>query len=126
MAFGDFSTFTEDLTQSTSAITGFTQKLRLTTPAVTAGDYRIGWSFTWGNDSAANSTRVKIEEDDITSLWEMYTEPKDGGADQKIPADGLAQRTLTAGIHTFDMDFATTAGGTARIEQARLEFWSVT
>ena len=126
MAFGDFSIFAQDLAQSTNATTSFVQKLRLTTPAVTAGDYRIGWSFTWGNGSASSSTIVKIEEDDTTSLWQMQTEPKDAGTDQQIPGDGFAQRTLTAGIHTFDMDFTTTAGGAGQIAQARLEFWGVT
>ena len=126
MAFGDFSTFASDDGQSTNGTTNFVQKVRLTTPNVTSGDYRIGWTFTWGNGSASNSTIVRIQQDDSIDLWQMQAEPKDAGTDQQNPAEGLAQVTLTAGTHTFDMDFTTTMGGTGQIKQARLEFWSVT
>ena len=126
MAFGDFSTYVEDLAQSSNGTGGFVQKLRLTTPAVIAGDYRIGWSFTFGNSSASSSTNVEIDLDEGTILWSMNEEPKDAGLDQQLPGDGFAQVTLTAGIHTFDMDYLSSGGATAYIAQARMDFWSVT
>ncbi len=126
MAFGDFYAVSESLGQSINDTLAFVQKVRLTTPAVDAGDYRIGWSFTWGNESTSDDTIVQIEEDDTTVLWTMQAEAKDGGTDQQAPAGGFAETTLTAGIHTFDMDFRTSdAGEEARIAQARLEFWKV-
>lgn len=126
MAFGDFSTFAESLGQSTNDTLAFVQKVRLTTPVVDAGDYRIGWNFTWGNESAADDTIVEIDQDEGTILYRMQAEPKDSGTDQQYPGAGFAQVTLTAGVHTFDMDFATSdAGEEARIAQARLEFWRV-
>ena len=126
MAFGDFYTISESLGQSVNDTTSFVQKVRLTTPAVDAGDYRIGFTYTWGNESTGDDTVVQIEEDDTTVLYTMQAEPKDSGTDQQLPGGGFAQTTLTAGVHTFDMDFRTTdAGEEARIAQARLEFWSV-
>lgn len=124
MAFGDFSTFVEDLAQSLNSTGSLAQKLRLTTPAVIAGDYRIAWSFTWGNSSASVSTQVQIDLDSGSILWDMNTEPKDAGTDQQIPGGGFAQVTLTAGIHTFDMNFGSLSAE-AQIAQARMDFWSV-
>jgi len=123
--FGEFITFVEGLTQSTNNTTTYVQKLRLTTPILSAGDYRIGWSYTWGNGSIANSTLVQIEQDDTTQLYEMVAEPKDNTINQEAPGSGFAKVTLTAGTHTFDMDFKSSATTDARIAQARLEFWKV-
>lgn len=46
---------------------------------------------------------------------------------QRNPGGGFGNRTLTSGTHTFDLEFQPITGGQeARIQQARLEFWSVT
>lgn len=127
MAFGEFATLAEDLTQSTTASTAFVQKLRLTTPAVDVGKYRIGFSWTWNNENTFDDTAVQIELDDTTQLYLMLAEPSDASLDQQRSAGGFAQVDLTAGVHTFDMDFRTSdAVSDARIAQARLEFWKVT
>lgn len=126
MAFGDFSTFAESLGQDENPTTTFVQKVRLTTPAVLAGDYRISWSYTWGLSSISNDFEAKIEQDDAIILYTHRQEPKDAATTQQQPGGGFAQVTLTAGIHTFDLDYrAVTGGTTSRIAQARLEFWSV-
>ena len=127
MAFGDFYTNAESLGQSSDGSGGFVQKVRLTTPAVSAGDYRIGWNYTWGQENTGDDFIAEIDQDDGTILYRHQQEPKDGGTDQQNAAGGFAQTTLTAGVHTFDLDFQTSdAGNDARIVQARLEFWSVT
>lgn len=127
MAFGDFYQDAEDLTQSVNNTVNFQEKVKLTTPNVIAGDYRVGWSYTWGHSSTANDFRAQIDQDDGTILYNHQQEPKDNAATQQQPGGGFAQITLTAGIHTFDLDFATSnAPNEARIAQARLEFWSVT
>lgn len=127
MAFGQFAAFAEDLTESVNGtMSFFVQKLRLTTPSVDAGDYRIGWSYTWGNESTGDDTIVQIEEDDTTVLYTMQAEPQDSGTDQRRVGGGFAETTLSAGVHTFDMDFTTSdTGSDARIQQARMEFWKV-
>lgn len=126
MPFGDFTTSAESLGTSTTTSGTFIQKLRLTTPVVDAGDYRIGWNYTWSHSTTADDCVVQIEQDDTTQLYEMQAEPQDSNADQEYPAGGFAQVTLTSAVHTFDMDFRTSnAGDTARIAQARFEFWRV-
>lgn len=127
MAFGDFSTNAEDLGPTTNNVATPLLKVRLTTPSVPAGDYRIGWSYTWNLDSTANDFIAIIEEDDTTIIYTHRQEPQDAGSDQENAGGGFGNRTLTAGVHTFDLEFQPSVGGdTARIAQARLEFWSVT
>lgn len=126
MAFGDFSTFAEDLTESTNTLVALQLKLRLTTPAINAGDYRIGWNYTWGLDTITNDFTAIIDQNDGITLFTHRQEPKDSATTQRNSVGGFAQVTLTAGVHTFDIEFAPIVGGDeARIQQARLEFWKV-
>lgn len=126
MAFGENYSSAEDLTESINPSTTFVQKLRLTTTSVPAGDYLISWSYTWGNENTFDDTLVRIQQDDSTDLWNAREEPKDSGTDQRNASGGFAQVTLTAGVHTFDMDFATSdTNEDARIQQSRMMFWRV-
>lgn len=126
MAFGEFITFAEDLGLSTNATSTYVQKLRLTTPLVDAGDFRIAFSWLWGNSSTSNDCEVRVEQDDTTEIYRMRAEPQDGASDIMHPASGFAKITLAQGVYTFDIDFRNTASSTARIWDARLEFWMVT
>lgn len=127
MAFGDFATNAEDLGQSVNNVAAPLLKVRLTTDTLPAGTYRIGWSYTWGLSVTTDDFIAIIEEDDITIIYTHRQEPKDSATTQQNAGGGFGNRTLTAGVHTFDLEFQPfTAGDEARIAQARLEFWSVT
>lgn len=127
MAFGDFATDAESLGETTNNVAAPLLKVRLTTPVIPAGDYRIGWSYTWGLSSTAGDFQAIIEEDDTTIIYTHRQEPKDAATTQRNAGGGFGNRTLTAGTHTFDLEFQPITGGQeARIQQARLEFWSVT
>ena len=124
MAFGEFAATAESLPLSTNDTTAYDQKVRLTTPTVDAGDYRVGYSWTYGSDD--RQVEVLVELDDTTELYRMLAEVVDKDLDQRYPASGFARVTLGAGVHTFDIDFRSSDDGRdARIAQARLEFWRV-
>ena len=127
MAFGDFLKIEESPGTSTNSTLNFQEKLRLTTDSIDAGNYRIGFSWLYGHSSTTSDVEVQVEEDDTTEIYRMRVEPKDGASDIRSPAAGFRRRTLTAGVHTFDIDFRSTTGGgnTARITDAYLEFWKV-
>lgn len=126
MAFGDFATDAESLGETVNNVATPLLKVRLTTPPVPAGDYRIGWSYTWGLSNIANDFQAIIEEDDTFIIYTHRQEPKDSATTQRNPGGGFGNRTLTAGVHTFDLEFQPITGGDeARIQQARVEFWSV-
>lgn len=123
--FGQFYTYEESLGASTNVTAVFANKVTLTTPSVDAGKYIVNWNFTWNMNQTSRSFVAQIDQDAGTILWDMEQEPKDGSTGQEHPAAGFAQVTLTAGAHTFELDFANNGGGTARITNARMSFWRV-
>lgn len=126
LIFGTFQTYAESLALSTIASTTPTQKLRLTTPDIPAGVYRIAWSYKWFMTDGANSFVGRLQLDDTTNLMDHRQEPQDTATTQRQPEAGFAHVNLTAGVHTFDIDYNRSGGlGTAGIEQCRMEFWRI-
>lgn len=126
LTHGQYYTYAENLSATTNATSTLQQQVRITTPSVEEGDYLVNWSFTWNMNQTSRSFVAQIEQDDTTVLWDMQQEPKDGNTAQEHPGAGFAQVTLTAGVHTFDLDFANDGSGNARITFARMSFWRVT
>jgi hypothetical protein len=111
---------------STSTSTSYQQKLRLTTGAIEAGTYRIGWMYDWGMTSNSYNFDAQIQVDDTTTLMSHVEEPQDAATTQRHQVAGFAYVTLTAATHNIDLDYrSSNAGGTARIQNARLEIWRV-
>jgi len=112
-------------TSSTSS-EAFVQKIRLTTPSIPAGRYRVGWHYEWNYASAANDALVQVQVDDTTTLMEMCQEPSDAGTDQWNNKSGFGYIDLTAATHFIDLDYrAGNALYSIAIRRARLEFWRV-
>lgn len=123
---GRHMTYAESLGVSTIASATPTQKLRLTTPNVEAGTYRIGWNYKWYLTDNGNNFEGRVQLDDATDIMNHAAEPKDAGTDQRIGEAGFAHIALSAGVHTFDIDYNRSGGfGTAGIAEARLEFWRI-
>lgn len=125
MSFGQYFTFAEATAEdSLTGTTTLTTTLTLTTPSVEAGDYLIEFSFTWRADSTSYDIDAQILQDSTDTLWQMREEPEDLSSDQRIPAGGFAQVTLTAGVHTFELQFApTNASITAYVYNRRAVMW---
>ena len=124
LVFGEEYTYAEDRTASTTSSTTPVQKLRLTTPNVPLGSYRVKASFLWNLNSASNDFRAQLELDDTLLLWSMSAEPKDASTTEDINGAATAQFLLGAGEHTIDLDYYVETGTTTgRIKEARLEFW---
>lgn len=126
--FGTQYQFVEDASVSTTTSTTFQPKLNLTTPSVPAGDYRMSvyynWGLTGGNPSI--DFRARVQLDTSTTIFSHQAEPKDTGADQLNVASGFDNFTLTAGVHTLDLEFATSSGTrTAVIQNTRLEIFRI-
>ena len=126
---GVFGTQAQDATQDTPASTtgtAWTQFMRLTTPVIPAGRYRIGWYMNWRHASTANDFRARVEVDDTTTVMDAQEEPQDPGTNQRRPRGGFAYINLTNAAHTIDLDFATSSAGTAStMNNAKLEIWRV-
>lgn len=114
--------------ESETSSTSWVQKLRLTTPSIPAGRYRVGWHYEWNYASAANDALVQVQVDDDAAkiLMEMTQEPPDAGSDQWNNKGGFGYVDLAAGAHTVDLDYRAGNGlYSITIRKARLELWRV-
>jgi hypothetical protein len=123
--FGRWIAQNESTGLSTTTSTTYQQKLRLTTGAIEAGTYRIGWMYDWGMTSNSYNFDAQVQVD-TTTLMNHVEEPQDASTAQRHQVSGFAYVTLTAATHNVDLDYrSSNASGTARIQNARLEIWRV-
>ncbi|KPJ88742.1 MAG: hypothetical protein AMS18_13180 [Gemmatimonas sp. SG8_17] len=113
--------------------------LTLTTPNVPAGDYLLEWYYVWAYDAANTDFVARINQDSAAALFGFHRQrPRDvagGGEPDAIPGAGTDQRhqasgrqvvTLTAGVHTFALEYAAgVAGVIASIGNATMNFYRV-
>jgi hypothetical protein len=76
----------------------------MTTSDLPAGDYRVGFFFCWGGQLASRDVFVRIELDDTTIIDEVNQEPNEPTAEGSIISSGFKKVTLSAGVHTIDID----------------------
>jgi len=111
--------------ESTTTSTFPVQKVRLTTSSLSAGTYRIGWSFEYGRDGSlfgSTAFNGRVQLDDTIDLASYSPLHNGAAAGNFYSASGFDYRTLTAGVHTVDIDFwGSTTGNTSRIRNARIE-----
>jgi len=125
--FGSEYHYTEVLPeQQTTSIT-FIQAIRLTTSSVAAGDYFIGWSGECRVDNSSVGIDIRVRLDDGGSPVDLLD--TDGGAlkgGRYYPFSGFSENTLTAAVHTVDIDFASQASSkNVRVRNLRLVLWRV-
>lgn len=131
--YGRDYTYAESLGITSTTSETFLQKLRLTTPNIAAGTYRVGWSYTWNHDRIFSDFEAQVELDDTTQIWLHTEEPADSfssylgtGTNQKLTSSGFRILNLTSGVHTFDLDFRTNDNSDlSSIWNATIEFYRV-
>jgi hypothetical protein len=102
---------------STTSLT-YLEKLKLTTPSIPAGTYKLDWCCSVANSNGDRRVEVKIELNDTTIINELM-KPKVDGTDF-TSLSGFKHISLTAGVHFIDMDYRALAN-TASIRRARIE-----
>ena len=117
---------------TTSSITGtllWQQKLKMTTPVLPIGKYRIGWQMDYtADDKDSNKGFVfKVEIDDTTIINDSDGMGSWENREKWIPISGFDYVDFaSAAAHTIDIDYAVLdTGRTAYIRRARLEIWRV-
>ena len=120
--------YVEDLTLITTTTTTFTQKLRLTTDSVPAGDYMMEWFYKWRRSSYTAHFIRRIQLDDTTDVFDAYTAEYHinyTDANLRQVDSGFRQVTLTSGVHTFDFDYRMGGSGTLYIYDVYMKFYRV-
>lgn len=110
--------------RSTTTLVAFQTKTTLTTPALT-GTYRVGWESVIDNEAVPRDTIVRLRN---------VTDGVTVGAERRIESDDVSNRrgqggfdiiVFTGTAKTLEIQFATSAGGTAGIQDARIEIWRI-
>jgi hypothetical protein len=102
--------YAERTTELTTTSVDYVEYMRMTTSDLPAGDYRVGYFFCWGGQLSSRDVFVRIELDDTTTIDEVNQEPSQPTADGSIISSGFKKVTLSAGVHTIDMDLHREAG----------------
>jgi hypothetical protein len=109
--------------ESTTTSGTYQQKLRVTTPSLPAGTYRIGFYYEWGKTGLTDfASRVQVN--DTTDIMEAFEEAVDAGSDQYFARGGFGYYT-GSGVLNIDLDYHNGGSHTARIRRARIEIWRV-
>lgn len=113
--------------ESSTTSTDYGQKMKMTTPSLPAGNYRIGWTVLVTTSDAAKGIFVQVELDDTTVLSEFFENFNGtyGDGDWYL-FSGFKEVALSAAAHEVDIDFKTEISPkTAYVKNARLEIWRV-
>jgi len=123
---GDFYQFGESAGESSTTLAAYQQKLRITTPTLPAGDYKISWFYNYSSDDENAPMDFQVEVDDTTQIFNATPTQKKKYADGVYnSASGFYTITLTNATHTIDLDYANTNSKITYIKEARLEILRV-
>jgi hypothetical protein len=118
--------YAEDDTVSGTTFTSYQRKLRLTTPGLPGGNYRIGWSYNWRYRDEGKDFKARVQVDNTTTIMEHQQEPKENDWDQAYLASGFKRLALGSGTHYVDLDYCSSnSGDDSYIWNARLEIFQV-
>jgi len=128
--FGSEYDYAESEGESSTTSTSWQQKIRLSVTGITAGTYRIGWSYEWSlsnHEKSGSSFNVDIDEgvSEIHQV-EMGVEKNAKYSDGSFyVSSGFGHEPLSSGSHTIDLNFKALSGCTNYVRKARLEIWRV-
>jgi hypothetical protein len=108
---------------SSTTSNSYQQKLRLTTPSISAGDYLIWWHALITTTLANKNFQARVQVDDTTTLSEVQY--RNAIADHDYIFTGFQRVTLTAASHDIDIDWSSSVSSETSIERARLAIWRV-
>lgn len=129
--FGSFSQYEEDDPISSTISTVYIEKLKLTTPVLVAGTYKLEWGMLLRPDDGGPNSSVfaRVQVDDTITLCEAEEQVDDVvfGTDTGSwgSVAGFKQIVLAAGSHFFDVDYRCVNPGGANIRCARLSLFRV-
>lgn len=103
----------------------YQERLRMTTPILPPGKYRVGWDYVWRSSSRDRNFKARVIADDTYTLTEIAEEIKDTGSDIRMSSGGHGYVTFSeSASHAIHMDYCH-ENGTAYVFSSRLEIWRV-
>jgi len=114
-----------DLGRDTTTSTSWQDKVTLTTPALEAGTYRISWHAVVDQSSVADDVQARLYNvtDAAVVGAEQSKESKEDT--DRIAVSGFAEVIFAGVAKSFKIQYRQQRGGTAGIQDARIEIWRV-
>ena len=113
-----------DATRSTTTSTTFQTKLQLVAPVLT-GTYRIGWHAVVDQASVADAVQAQLYNVTDASVVGVIQEHEPKDSNNRISVGGFAEIVFSGAAKTFEIQYRQQRGGTAGIQDARIEIWRV-
>lgn len=115
--------YEESLGDSSTSSKTFQNKVTLTTPVIPAGNYRIGWSYTYSNEGADRECSQQVTVDAVR-IW--VVNPEMGRANNYRPGGSFAVVNFaSAAAHTITLDYRRVDATTTHIRYAKIEIWRI-
>ena len=113
----------ESLSSSTTTSTTYTNKVTLTTPSLPAGRYLVGFYSELTTDNASRSFGVRLGVDTASVILAEISQ-KPGTAGEFTAFGGVVEVTLTAAVHTFEIDFKVSGSAAPiTIQRSTVSIW---
>lgn len=121
--FGSEAHNVEDNTLSSTTSGTYVLKMSLTTASIPAGDYMIMWTAEQSTDKASGAVSARVQIDDTTTLLDSTAKYSSAG-DFHLKS-GYCVCTLSAGVHTIDLDHkcGSGPGEGSNVKNARIALW---
>jgi len=121
--FGGYNKYAQSVAESSTNSTAYIEKVNLTTVDVPEGVYRIGWTWEWRHSKSNTNFLARVQIDDTTNVYVFSSSPIVDVNTWRL-VTGFSHQTLTSGVHTIDIDYASSsAGSTSYIRNVEIEFW---
>jgi len=124
-SFGSRLAYAEEpkFAQTTSA--KYVEHVVLQQTELSAGVYRVGWSFEWWGSNTSTDFMARILLDGQT-ISQHRRRPINSSSTTRDTVSGFHHAVLSQGDHTLSLEFCTSDNRRAvGIENARLECWRV-
>ena len=110
---------------SSTTSTTYQHKVTLSGTVATEGEHIVLWFYEWNYTNGNFYFEARVHFDNTTDLMNQFESP--ATVDSWAIVSGFKRLTLSPGIHTFDLEFASSQlGKTASMRKARLELWRLT
>lgn len=120
--YDQYEFYVESTNESTTTSVNYIKKLSLVVSNISAGIYRVFWSFVYSQSSSSAEFKSRVQVDDTDTIWEIAARNVGNEAGKNYPASGVKYINLSAGDHFIDIDFASSSSSKiSRISLAKIE-----
>lgn len=126
IVFGDEYDLQKSDAQASDTTGTYQTKASFVTAALPAGTYRVSCYYRHSSSNANNDMQVRLRLDGTTNIFERLYATGSSNISVENQKTHINEVVLTAGAHTFNLDFRKNSGaGTVYVQEATFEILRV-